>query len=65
VKIQIYKDKNGEYRWRMVAKGRILADSGEGYKRKPILRRSLLRLAQRLAEGNYTVEDEGTPSDFP
>jgi uncharacterized protein YegP (UPF0339 family) len=28
-----YKDKKGEYRWRMVAKnGRIIADSGEGYK---------------------------------
>lgn len=34
-KIKIYKDKSGEWRWTLVAKnGRILADSGEGYKRK-------------------------------
>lgn len=34
-KIQIYKDKKGEYRWRLKAiNGKIIADSGEGYKRK-------------------------------
>ena len=28
-----YKDKKGEWRWRLkAANGRILADSGEGYK---------------------------------
>jgi len=28
-----YKDKKGEWRWRLVASnGRIIADSGEGYK---------------------------------
>lgn len=31
----LYKDKAGEYRWRMVASnGRIVADSGEGYSSK-------------------------------
>ena len=30
---EYYKDKKGEWRWRLVAaNGRILADSGEGYK---------------------------------
>jgi uncharacterized protein YegP (UPF0339 family) len=30
-----YKDKAGEWRWRLKAeKGEILADSGEGYKNK-------------------------------
>jgi uncharacterized protein YegP (UPF0339 family) len=34
-KIQIYKDKASEYRWRLVApNGRIIADGGEGYKTK-------------------------------
>jgi uncharacterized protein YegP (UPF0339 family) len=33
-KAYIYKDKIGEYRWRIVSRnGKILADSGEGYKR--------------------------------
>ena len=34
-KFQIYKDKKGEWRWRLVARnGRIVADSAEGYKTK-------------------------------
>lgn len=34
-KIEVYKDRNGEYRWRLVSSnGKVLADSGEGYKRK-------------------------------
>jgi uncharacterized protein YegP (UPF0339 family) len=33
--VVIYKDRKGEWRWRFVApNGRVLADSGEGYKRK-------------------------------
>jgi len=35
MKFQIYPDKKGEYRWRLLAhNGKIIADSGEGYKRK-------------------------------
>ena len=35
MKIVIYKDGKGEYRWKLVARnGRVVADSGEGYKRK-------------------------------
>lgn len=33
VKVKYYKDAKGEWRWRFVAiNGKILADSGEGYK---------------------------------
>jgi uncharacterized protein YegP (UPF0339 family) len=28
----IYQDKAGEWRWRLVVNGRIIAESGEGYK---------------------------------
>ena len=39
---EIYIGKNGEYRWRMVAgNGRIVADSGEGYKAKANARKGL------------------------
>ena len=35
MKFHIYRDKAGEWRWRLVARnGRIRADSGEGYTRK-------------------------------
>ncbi len=35
MKFQVYKDHKEEWRWRYVAgNGRIIADSGEGYRRK-------------------------------
>jgi uncharacterized protein YegP (UPF0339 family) len=34
-KFEVYKDKAGEYRWRLVApNGQSIADSGEGYSSK-------------------------------
>jgi uncharacterized protein YegP (UPF0339 family) len=35
MKYEIYKDKQGLWRWRVIARnGRIIAESGEGYTRK-------------------------------
>jgi uncharacterized protein len=35
MKIQVYKDNSGEWRWRLVAQnGNIVADSGEGYQNR-------------------------------
>ena len=32
----VYRDRKGEWRWRLKsANGKIVAESGEGYKRKP------------------------------
>ena len=34
-KFELYKDKSGEFRWRLVASnGQSIASSGEGYKTK-------------------------------
>ena len=34
-KFEVYKDKSGEYRWRLVhTNGQMIASSGEGYKSK-------------------------------
>ena len=34
-KIQVYKDTAGEWRWRMMSgNGRVVAESGEGYKER-------------------------------
>jgi len=34
-KFEIYKDKSGEFRWRLIASnGQMIANSGEGYKSK-------------------------------
>jgi uncharacterized protein YegP (UPF0339 family) len=46
-KFIIYRDKKSEYRWQLRASnGRIIAESGEGYKRK----RSIIKLIQRKFE---------------
>ena len=34
-KFEIYKDKTGEFRWRLIhTNGQVIANSGEGYKAK-------------------------------
>ena len=34
-KFEIYKDKPGEFRWRLIhTNGQVIANSGEGYKAK-------------------------------
>lgn len=41
-RIEIYKDKKKEWRWRLLAKNnKILACAGEGYKRQASMRKSL------------------------
>lgn len=43
--MMVYCDKAGEWRWRIVAaNGRVVADSGEGYRR----RGACLRMARRI-----------------
>ena len=40
-KLEMYKDSKGEWRWRLKASnGRIVATSGEGFKRKDSCRTS-------------------------
>lgn len=35
MRVEIYRDQSGEWRWRLVRRNnRIVADSGEGYQRK-------------------------------
>lgn len=51
---EVFRDKAGEYRWRLVASnGRILADSGEGYASKHGARDA----AERVQQG---VDDAAT-----
>ncbi len=44
-KVEVYKDRKGEWRWRAVApNGRIVADSAEGYKTRAGLERGIQSL---------------------
>lgn len=45
LKIQFYKDRKGEWRWRIKSGAKVLADSGEGYKRLASAVKGLNRVA--------------------
>jgi len=48
-KIEVYKDVNREWRWRLIsANGRIVADSAEGYKRKASVMRAIERVKKLM-----------------
>ena len=52
MKIHVYKDMRGEWRWRIKSRnGRTIGDSGEGYKSRAHAR----RMAQKVAAGPIAV----------
>ena len=58
MRIVMYQDKAGEWRWRLLApNGRILCDSGEGYTTKPGVRRSIANFVKYLAS-DIPVEEQ-------
>lgn len=59
MKIEIYKDDNGEWRWRLKARnGRIVADSGEGYRRKIDVQKILDHINLCMVEGEVEFVEE-------
>ena len=56
-KVQIYRDANREWRWRLrAANGRIVADSGEGYRGRAAAYEATHRLKTILAGDVPVVE---------
>lgn len=54
---EVYKDKKGEFRWRIVAvNGKIVADSSEGYRRKDSCIKAAYRLCNRIKMGEVAFE---------
>lgn len=51
----IYKDAKGEWRWRLKHKGRIMADSGEGYSRRNKCRHAIERIMLRASSSMIVV----------
>ena len=42
MRFEVYRDKAGEYRWRLLASNRqVVADSGEGYTRREDAHRAI------------------------
>jgi len=51
-RFRIFRDKRGDWRWNLTARnGKIVAESGEGYRRKTTLRRTLDRIGLAFAGG--------------
>jgi len=61
--VTIYQDKAEEWRWRLVANGHIMADSGEGYTRRRAARRAWERFALYVRNGMYSTTM--TPARLP
>jgi len=56
-KLEIYRDARREWRWRLKASnGRIVADSGEGYRRRASVYEAVGRVKSILASDAPVVE---------
>lgn len=49
----IYKDKKREFRWRAWRGNRIVAESGEGYKRRAGLRKTLRHFIESIERKDW------------
>ena len=57
MKFKIYRDRRGEYRWRLIAaNGRTVADSAEGYDSRSNARRAAENV--KAGAGTAPIEDE-------
>ncbi len=57
MKFVVYRDRIGEYRWRLVAtNGRTVGDSGEGYDSRSNARRAAENV--RGSAGSASIEDQ-------
>jgi len=53
---EIYQDVSGDYRWRLKSKnGRIVAESGEGFRTRKYARKSIDRLKESWVHPKITV----------
>ena len=44
MKFHLYRDRKKEWRWKLIKNGRVIGDSGEGYKRKADCMRMVTRI---------------------
>jgi uncharacterized protein YegP (UPF0339 family) len=56
-KFELYKDKKGEFRWRLIASnGQVIANSGEGYKTKESAKNGMASVKKNAPTA--TIEDK-------
>lgn len=57
MKVLIYKDTEGQWRWRASRKGRITADSGEGYANKANAQRAFAAFVTAVDQWERAATD--------
>ena len=58
VKFETYKDEVSEWRWRLIAtNGRVVGDSGEGYKNKKDCLREINKIRATFGANTLEVEE--------
>lgn len=63
-KFQLYKDRKGEYRWRLRARnGEIIADSNEGYSRKASCKHGIDLVREQAASAVVEDQTEEAPTE--
>jgi uncharacterized protein len=56
LKFEIYLDKKKEFRWKLLSSnGNVIADSGEGYKRRSSCKKSLLKMIAKISLDNFKI----------
>lgn len=62
MKVEVYKDASGDHRWRLrnAKNGRVMADSGEGYKRRAAAVAAWEKVAAGLRGGTMYSADAET-----
>jgi uncharacterized protein YegP (UPF0339 family) len=53
---EVFPDRSGGFRWHVKRGGRIVADSGESYKRRRGATRAITNLALAIAKADFRVD---------
>jgi uncharacterized protein YegP (UPF0339 family) len=63
-KIEVYCDRSGEHRWRLVHdNGNVIADGSEGYSRRRDTVRAVERARKHMADAKVEIVTEEPPED--
>lgn len=57
-KVTFFKDSKGKFRWQFTGNGKVMADSGEGYRDTWNAKRALERLVGVLKSGEFEVGEK-------
>lgn len=66
MKIELYRDKANEFRWRLQhTNGKVLADCGEGYKTKRKMLQGLAAVEAAFAHSGGVITEDNTNPKKP